>query len=117
MSSVVQKHLERARSIAQQSTCRQKHGVVVAKGNRVVAVAVNTYRNHPCNVTDPKTESTYHAERNALWQIFPDDNLDYGKLTLYSVRINRSGQMVLAKPCKRCQELIDNVGIKTVYHS
>ena len=114
LTNIQAAHLKRAVSIAASSTCRQKHGVVIAQGKKVLAVSVNTYRNQPNNVSDPKTQSSYHAEWNAIKQI---KNFDLKKATLYSARVNAKGDVLLAKPCIRCQYLIDFFEIKNVYHT
>lgn len=101
-------------TVAAASTCRQKHGVVLAKGRRVLAVAVNTYRNNPRVVSDPSTQSTYHAEWNAIKQL---KDVDLSDVTLYSARVNREGKPMLAKPCKACESLIEMFEIKRVYYT
>ena len=106
-----QRHLERAIRAAELSSCRTRHGVVIAQGPRVLAVAVNSHRNHPMICTDPKTESAFHAEINALRQI---RGLDMGKVTVYSARISRTGEPRLAKPCPRCAAVLEDLGIRNV---
>lgn len=105
-------HLDRAIRIAGESTCRQKHGVVIAKGPRVLAVAVNEERNDPNNCTNPKLEASYHAEFKALMQCFGAKDV-----TLYSARVNRKGEQMYAKPCNECQKLIEKLGVRKVIHT
>ena len=114
LTNTQKRHLDRALNIAKESTCRQKHGVVIAQGKKVLAVAVNTQRNHPNNVSDPKTQATYHAEWNAMRQL---KTIDMSKVSLYSARILHTGESALAKPCKFCQHLIDFYDIKNVYYT
>lgn len=106
------RHLERALALAAQSTCRTKHGVVIAHGPRVLAVAVNSDRNPPPVCSDPKSEAAYHAEINGLKQLGPD--VDMRKLTLYSARIGAAGEARMAKPCPSCQRTLDRLGLETV---
>lgn len=103
------RHMERAIKVAQTSTCRAMHGVVVAHGPRVLAVATNTDRNPPDVCTHPRSEAARHAEWNALRQI---RGVDASKLTLYSARVYRDGTPALAAPCSRCADLLEflNVG-------
>lgn len=88
-----------------------RHGVVIAHGPRVLAVATNTDRNSPLICTDPHKESARHAEWNALRQV---RGLDMSKLTLYSGRVLRDGTPAIARPCARCQYLIDFLGVGRV---
>lgn len=114
MNSRERRLLARAVEISKQSTCGYRHGAVIAAGNRVLAIAVNTDRNHPEVCSDPKTEAAYHAEINALKQL---RGVNLSGATLYSARTNRRGQPMLAKPCGRCQTAIEEAGIRKVIHS
>ena len=107
-------HLNRAIEISKQSTCRQKHGVVIARGAKVIAIAVNTDRNNPSHCTNPKREASYHAEINAVKQI---KSTDFSGVVLYSARTNNSGEPMNAKPCSRCQAVIEFLNIKKVVHT
>lgn len=106
------RHLERAIAVARTSTERQKHGAVIAKGNRVVAVGVNANRNIPINCTNPKMEAAIHAEEAAI-RALPSD-MDTSRLTLYVARIRKGGDIGLSAPCPRCQDAIAKAGIKEV---
>jgi deoxycytidylate deaminase len=112
MNTREQSHLNRAIRIARESTCRQKHGVVIAKGPRVLAVAVNEDRNNPNNCTNPKLEASYHAEFKALMQ-----TINANDATLYSARVNNRGEPLYAKPCASCQKIIERAGIRKVIHT
>lgn len=107
-------HLNRAIEISKQSTCRQKHGVVIARGAKVIAIAVNTDRNNPSQCSDPKREASFHAEVNALRQI---KSGDHSGLAIYSARTNNHGEPLMAKPCSRCQAVIEFLNIKKVVHT
>lgn len=55
-----------------------------------------------------------HAETRALKQV-PQDKRS--KLTLYSLRFNKRGQLRLAKPCDNCYNALSDNGVKTLYYS
>lgn len=114
MNNTQSSHLDRAFRIASESSCRQKHGVVIAVGPRILAVAVNTDRNHPDVCSDPRVEASYHAEANAIRQL---DGHDLKDATLYSARVGRTGKRMLAKPCERCESLIRDAGIRRYFHT
>lgn len=114
MNTRERKLLSKAIEVAKISTCNQRHGCVIAIGNRVMAVAVNMDRNNPWNVSYPREEGSYHAEVKALKQL---NLVDLRKATLYSARVNRAGEPMMAKPCKYCQKIIDSFNIKKIIHT
>lgn len=77
----------------------------------MLAVAVNKDRNPPTICTDPKAEAAVHSEINALRQL---KGVDWSKATIYNARIDRSGEPRLAKPCPRCAEVLDSLGVRNV---
>lgn len=108
-----ERHLKKAANIARMSTERYQHGVVIAKGNRILSVGINTHRNVHSNVSEPKREAGIHAEISAI-KALPRD-IDYRRLTLYSARVLKNGEWGLAKPCAFCQDMIDILGFRDVY--
>lgn len=114
MNSRERRLLMKAVIVSLASSCAKRHGVVVAAGNRVLAVAVNTDRNKPEICSDPKTEAAYHAEINALKQL---RGVDLSGATLYSARTNRAGKGMLARPCERCAKAIEKTGLKKIIYT
>lgn len=106
-----QRHLERAIRAAELSTCRTRHATVIAHGPRVLAVAVNSDRNHPMICSDPKTEAAFHSEINALRQV---KGFDPSKITVYNARIDRAGKPRMSKPCLRCARVLESLGVKRI---
>lgn len=108
-----ERHLARAVQVALVSTQRMRHGAVIAHGNRVLAVGVNLHRAHPLNVSDPKTQSAFHAEVAALRAL--RTTVPMGRLSLYSARVNKSNEPVNALPCANCWAVLDYLGITDVH--
>lgn len=103
-------HLARAVRVAEESTCRQKHGAVIALGRgRVLAVGVNSFRSHPMHVTDPKREASFHAEVAVLRQLNYD--VKDGRSVLFVARTNRLGEPMLSMPCPQCRIAIARAGV------
>lgn len=101
--------LARAAEVAKQSSCKQKHGAILYRGGRVLAVGVNSQRNeHPSMEIDP-TEYTYHAEVAAMFGVHSTEGA-----TLFVARINRRGNPVYSCPCENCMHSILVGGIKRV---
>lgn len=79
---------------------------VLVKGGRVLSTGVNRYRNHPSKVCLGGV--SFHAEEVALKKAG-----DVRGATIYVARVTRSGILGLAKPCERCQELLEDHGVHT----
>lgn len=108
-----ERHLYRASVIAAQSTERQRHGAVAAVGKRVLAVGVNSFRCHPTVASDPKRESSFHAEIAVLRQLREVDS----RTTLFVARVAKSGQTALSAPCANCRQALKEAGVKRVIFS
>lgn len=85
-----------------------KVGAVVVRGGSVVGQGFNRYRNSPANVHHQ--DVSYHAEDVALRRA--GDNASGS--TIYVARLTMGGDLGLAKPCLRCQELLDRYNVHTV---
>jgi deoxycytidylate deaminase len=55
-----------------------------------------------------------HAEKRALAKVSEEIK---GQCDLWSIRVNKLGNLALAKPCENCQILLRASGIKNVYFS
>lgn len=106
-------HLDRALKLASISTCRHKHGAVIAQGRRVLGVGINIFRSDPNNVTNPKTEASFHAEISALRSVRRVEP-DY---ILYVARVRPDGTSALSKPCLYCELSVALTGIKRVVYT
>jgi tRNA(Arg) A34 adenosine deaminase TadA len=86
-----------------------KHGAVIVKGGRVLAVGVNANRNIATNTSFPKFENAVHAEVAALKACS-----DTVGATLYVARVNNQGEERMSKPCPACYAAIVKAGIRKV---
>ena len=75
---------------------------VVQRKDGVVVISVNSMTEIPA--------PSGHAEARAIRKA------DTGS-TLYVARVTRDGKWAMSKPCKTCQTLIRNKGIKKVYYT
>ena len=106
--------LSRAVEIAKQSTMKQKHGALIYKAGKVLAVGVNSQRNfHPTMEID-LADYTYHAELSAYRALGVPHLFSGEGTTLYIARVNRRGTPVMSAPCEGCLWFILNHGIKRV---
>ena len=59
---------------------------------------------------------SYHAEINAMRKVGFCKRILKGA-TLYVVRINTNGELVMSKPCERCEKICKKYGVKVYYSS
>lgn len=83
-------------------------GAAIVRGGSVVGKGFNRYRNNPAFVDHSGV--SYHAEAVAVRRA--GENV--AGATIYVARVTGSGNLGLAKPCERCQELLWDCGIHTV---
>lgn len=115
LSKTDKAYLSVARYFATKSTARNTHGCVVVKGGRVLATGWNKNRNHPTIVSPEhiKTDCSYHAEEVAIREAGEKAK----GAVIYIARVNKHGTDRNSKPCERCNELINKVGIKRVVYT
>jgi len=58
-----------------------------------------------------------HSESHLISKLLDRYNSIDTNLSIVNVRINRQGIILLSKPCKNCQKILDAVGLKKVYWS
>ena len=105
-------YLNIARYFAEKSEEKKKHGAVVVKSGRVVGTGYNRYKNHPLFISEEhiKMHSSRHAEQVAI----KEAGSNAKGATLYVARVNNQGIDRNSKPCRICQRLIKESGIKRV---
>lgn len=101
-----------AKKMARTSKADQfKMGAVLARGHRIIALGAN----NPIK-THPRSNNRFkkiHAELSAIINA----REDIKGSTLYIFRSGYKEAPLLAKPCKQCEILIQEVGIKSVCYS
>lgn len=80
----------------------------------MISVGINSDRNHPTIVMNPKRDAATHAEVAAIRAA---GDVDLRGSVLYSARVGRRGYQMMAKPCDACAEAMKKVGIKVVYYT
>ena len=91
------------------------HVCIIRHHKRIISIGHNDEkRTHPSahNYIGHKI----HAEMSAFLKVRHYD-INYNKCKLYSIRIGRNGSVTNALPCKNCQKLIYQSGIKRVYYT
>ena len=100
--------LQIAAALAVNSYSRFRVAALVVDGSRIISRGVNDMlKSHPLFYP-----ANIHAELAAIISA-PYTN----GCTIYIARINKRGDIVIAKPCNRCSALIEQSGIRKVVHS
>lgn len=101
-----------ARTQAEQSKERKRHGCVIVKSGNIVGAGSNKFRNNPDQVSPEhiKLGCSYHAEVVALRMA----GTNASGATLYIARLNSAGLDRNSKPCHNCSNAIKVAGIKRV---
>ena len=88
-------------------------GAILVHKNSIVSVGMNSYKTHPLMAT--RTLWPFlHAEQHAIIRAGLDN---CEGLDLYIARVLKNNDLAMSKPCDVCIKLIEDVGIKNVYHS
>lgn len=97
---------------AKQSSFYFRLGAVIAKGNRILSTGHNKIGY--CELNDFKCSK--HAEMDAILKLLRKEKglSSLSGSTIYISRITPTGKTALAKPCKKCMNLIISVGIKEI---
>ena len=110
--------VELGKKIAESSDFGEyRHGAVLVKGGSVISTSANKnsyaswgnrFRKRDCG------HATHHAELGCILGI--DRSVTKGA-TIYVVRIGKSGDLKLSKPCDMCRDVLQHVGIKKVVYT
>jgi deoxycytidylate deaminase len=113
LSKQERRFLNLAVRVASSSEMRQRHGAVVVKSGRVLAVGVNKFRNHPAQTASDrvKKDCSVHAEVDALSRCDPRG------ASVFVARVNNAGTIRYSRPCARCQQVLKAAGVKKVVWS
>lgn len=114
MSDKDSRLLARAADLATYSTENYRHGAIIVKNGKTIAVGVNRRVNHPNQVIDPKKNSSVHAEIAALNAC---RKTNVRGAVLYVARILSNGAPAMSKPCARCQKALTDAGVKKVFYT
>ena len=93
----------------------QRHGAVIVKNGRVLALGVNKQKNADINTPDAVDAPEYftvHAEADAINRCANTEGA-----TIYIARINKNGEERFSRPCDNCAETIRKAGIRTVIYT
>jgi hypothetical protein len=103
---------------------RRYHFTIAFDGNKPLLIAQNNPLkiNHKAYLIGKKFNiNTYqefpyvHSESHLISKLLDRYNSIDTDLSIVNVRINRQGIVLLSKPCKNCQKILDAVGLNKIY--
>jgi deoxycytidylate deaminase len=106
------RRMKLARKTSFLSTFRVRIGAVAVNKKSIVGIGCNTRKTHP--IISINNHRKIHAELNACIGV---DRRELNGATLYVYRENKNGDIANCKPCKYCQVILREVGIKKVYYT
>ena len=112
------RYIELCKRVAENSESSDyRHGAVLVKGSTVLNVANNKnvharfgkrFRKRDCG------HATHHAELGCIMGV--DRSITRGT-DVYVVRVGKSGDLRMSKPCPMCEAALKHVGVRRVYYS
>jgi tRNA(Arg) A34 adenosine deaminase TadA len=105
--------LNQAIEEALKSDYKQQIAAVIFKGKRIIAVAHNAVRSNKIPYKFKNFLESSHAECQAIIKA----RRSLKGYDILVIRLNRQGDLMMAKPCEFCQEFIDYVGIRNTFFS
>tara|TARA_R110000824_G_scaffold12623_10_gene55379 strand:+ start:32438 stop:32803 length:366 start_codon:yes stop_codon:yes gene_type:complete len=110
--------MDLAKKIALQGTYGGfKHGAILLRGGKIINTSCN--KNNHCafgsrfRQRDEGTP-TLHAEIGCILNL---DRSTTAGATMLVVRVGKTGEYRMSKPCSMCREVLKHVGIKKVYYT
>jgi len=100
---------------AQKSDHKQKVGCVIFNKKRILSKGHNTCQKSVKKL-HPKFQRypfSVHAEVDAIIKA----KKDLKGSSILVIRLNKNNQFRLSKPCSKCMNYMDYVGIKNIYYS
>ena len=112
------RYVESAKRTAEESEFPDyRHGALLVRGGSILNAAynknshigwANRFRAKACG------HATHHAELGAILGV---DRSKTAGSDVYVVRIGRTGELKMSKPCQMCQSVLAHMGVKRVYYS
>lgn len=116
------KTLEISRALYPESfDCKTFHISCLFERTKILSIGRNTAKTHPINIRNNVDKfdigiKNCCSELNCVLKAKKKySNLNFSRLTLVNVRINKNGQITMARPCGSCESLIAFLGLKKVF--
>lgn len=107
--------IKRAVEEAEKSNHTHRVGAVIFKNKSVISAGRN-FSSRSAKHLHPrfmKWKYSIHAEADAIMKA----RQDLKGCSMFVVRLNKNGKMLMAKPCKICRNYLNYIGISRVYYT
>ena len=119
IDKIYQKLLKRSRKLRPLLKGKHVHFSYITNGNKILSFGVNNTRK-----TSPLayryTQNIYEIYTCAEVASLIDFREDFSllkKCTLFSIRLNKRGDTLCAKPCRICEKILIDFSVGLVYYS
>jgi deoxycytidylate deaminase len=99
---------------AQKSELSFKHAALLMLNNKIVSIGYNHYVSYQ---KDKQKRWAIHAEVDCLVKLSRKLRPRCNEMKMYVIRVNKSGHLLLSKPCCKCNDLIEKYNVKKVFYS
>ena len=113
-----------AKAMSELSDFHKEHlGCVVTCGSRIISSGCNETKTSPLqkelNALRFSADTTHsnHSEVKALMPLLHRKDINFKDCSIYVYREHRNGCTAIARPCKSCEKLIRDLGIKRIYYT
>lgn len=104
---------------------RAFHVSFLLRRNKILAIGINKKCTHTLNLRNRKhnragqdiSNVKYQCSEFSLLRKSRSQNINYNKCDLVNVRINKSGNLDIARPCSSCQSLLRHFRVSDVYYT
>lgn len=127
MNKIITKTIKQAYNVWKpHPKIRQYHYAAAFSGNKMIEFAGNdpinvnakAYRmGEKFNIQTFKEHPYLHSESHLISKLLHRYNTICSNWAIVVLRINREGRILLSKPCKKCQKILDALELKNVYYS
>lgn len=105
-------HINNIKDLAYKSPLNQKHVAIAIKNSKIIS-------NPKINDIKPYSfgyfSGTCHAEINCISSFIFNKKLK--KVSIIVIRLSRTGELRMSKPCTKCTRIMKHFGIKNVHYS
>ena len=109
------KLIKLSRKLIQLPDARNKHFSFLILRNKIISIGYNlSFTSHPIAHKYGYRFDAIHSELKCLLNT-PYPPSFFNKFMMVNVRIKSDGEVGLSKPCSKCQQLLNDFGIKTIY--
>lgn len=100
--------------MAEASDVNHRHGAVVVKSGRPVALGVNKWKNRDMLQSPDgyNPNLTVHAEIDALSRV-----ADARGAVVYIARVSKNGEEQFSRPCNNCAKALVEAGVKKIVYT